>query len=627
VRSRLGECLVQAGVLDQDDLHTAIREHDRSGDRLGAVLMRLGLATEEQIAETLASQLGFPYVDVSEQALALDVVRLIPRELARRAACIAIGVEDERLVVAMADPLLFSLVQELEALSGRRVKEVIGTQAAILEAIESFYPASEALDQGDPAVAARQASSDAADKTDSAAQQVVDHIVDLAADAESVDIHIEPTDDALTVRVRNDGVVTTVSSHPLKAHDEVIARLKLMAGLDVSERLLPQAGRMHVGTEPPTIVRLITLRSAFGEKVVIRPIDRRKPVRPLEELGLSSTALAALREALDAPPQLIVVSGPRGSGRTTTLAAILDELASRGRAAVAISPDIDYALNGTTQIRTDESVGLSVAGALAAAVEQKPDVVAVDDLQDRASAETVSRIAAAGHSVIVVLTADDAAEAAARLLTFVGDRDVLAGVLGTIVAQRLVRRLCAACRREHPLAADDLQLFHVASADLMTSPIYEPAGCVQCAFTGYRGRTGLFEVVRITANMRALIRNGPSLYELRTMVTECGAATLADDGRGRVESGVTSLIELRRALPAAREARSTCAQCGTVVSPDFSACPHCGAPLGGVCTHCGRALQRGWNFCPFCARAAEPSVRPRRGIMRLVRNTDSPDSL
>jgi type IV pilus assembly protein PilB len=625
MRSRLGECLVQAGLLDEADLHAAIREHERTGDRLGAVLTRMGLTTEEQIAEALAGQLGFPYVDVSGQALTPEVVGLIPRELSRRAVCIAIAADDELLVVAMADPLLFSLVQELEALSGRRVKEVIGTQAAILDAIESFYPAGETPNRGEAGAARFPRRGGATDDTDSAAEQIVEHIVGLAVDAESV--HVEPTEDALTVRVRNDGLLTTVSSHPLKTHDEVIARLKLMAGLDVSERLLPQSGRMQFGAETAAAVRLTALRTAFGEKIVMRPLDGRKPVRSLEELGLTSTALAALRESLEAPFGLVVVSGPRGNGRTTSLAAILGELASRGRAIVAISPDIEYAVTGATQIRTDESVGMSVAGALAAAIEQKPDVVAVDDLQDRASAETVSRIAAADRTVIVVLTADDAAEAIARLQTFVGDRDLLASVLSTVVAQRLVRRLCPACRREHPLVAEDLPLFHVASADLITSPIYEPAGCAQCAFTGYRGRTGLFEVVRITANMRDLIRTGASLHELRMMVSASGAATLADDGRGRVESGVTSLTELRRALPAATDARSTCAQCGTVVAPDFSACPHCGTPLGAVCAHCGRALQRGWNFCPFCARAGEPSVRPRRGIMRLVRSTDSPDNL
>jgi type IV pilus assembly protein PilB len=629
VRSRLGECLVQAGLLDQSDLRAAIREHERSGDRLGAVLTRMRLASEEQIAETLASQLGFPYVDLSERALQPEIVRLIPRELARRAACVAIALEEEVLVVAMADPLLFSLVQELEAFSGRRIKEVIGTQTAILGAVESFYPADEASDPGDQTATARAQSRDAdTGDTGSAAQHLIEHIFALAADAESVDVHVEPTEDALTVRVRNDGMLAIVSTHSSTTHEDVIARLKLMAGLDVSERLLPQAGRMRVGVETPATVRLTTLRTAYGEKAVIRPVDRRKPVRPLEELGFSSAALEALREALDAPAGLIAVSGPRGSGRTTTLAAILSELASRGRSIVAIAQDIEYAVNGATQISTDDSVGMSVAGALAAAVTQDPDVVAVDELQDHASAATITRIAAAGRTAIVVLTADDAAEAAARLLTVVDDRDALAGVAGAIVAQRLVRRLCLACRREHPLAADDLQLFQVASSGLMPSPIFEPAGCAECGFTGYRGRTGLFEVLGITANMRDLMRTGPSLHELRTMVSESGAATLADDGRGRVESGVTSLAELRRTLPMATESRSTCAQCGTVVSPDFSACPHCGTPIGGVCAHCGRALQRGWNFCPFCARAAEPALRPsRRAIMRLVRNSEPTDNL
>jgi type IV pilus assembly protein PilB len=622
VRSRLGECLVDAGVINAQDLGRAIREHEHSGDRLGTVLARLRLATEEQIAGALAAQLGFPFFDVARHPFQPAIVGMIPRELARRAACIAIDREHDALVVAMADPLLFSLVQELEARTGCRIRTVVGTESAILAAVDACYPESE-LEPGAQDAAARVVTEAGAAGVD--ISEVLQQIIALASDAEAIDVHVEPTGSALLIRGRSDGTLKTVAAYPLAAHPEVLARLKLMAGLDVSERLLPQAGRMQVGAETPLVARLTTLRTAYGEKAVIRPIDRRKSVIPLDDLGFSSTALAALRQALEQPHGIVVVAGPRGSGRTTTLAAIFAELAARGRTATLITPVIDYALPGITQVPVEEAVGLTATVALAVAVAQNSDAIGIDDLRDRATANAAVRAAAEDRLVAVAVNGEDAAEAVARLMAMVDDRETLAASLRAVVAQRLLRRLCTGCRRERTPPGESLPPLQLP--DVPALPLFEPTGCEQCGFVGYRGRVGIFEVLPITDRLRGLVGDRSRPVDWRAAARSDGLATLADAARGRLESGVTSAAEVRR-LVDLDEARPVCTQCGTVVLPDFSACPQCGTPLGGVCQHCGRALHRGWSFCPYCARTAEDAGRPsRRGLIRLVRNPDAPNGV
>lgn len=625
MRSRLGECLAEAGFIDERDLARAIAEHERTGDRLGAVLTRMRLATEEQIAHVLAAQLGFPYFELTGQALDPAIVQSIPRELAVKAACIAVGRDDETLTVAMADPLLFSLVQELEARAGCRVREVVATQSAILAAIDAFYPERSDPD-GDSQRAAAAHGNEASDPD--AANRALDAVLQLVADADGADVHVEPTADGVMIRARTDGALVTVSRIPRSAHAELTARLKLMAGLDVSERLLPQAGRFRPGGDAPVALRLSTLRTEYGEKIVIRSIDRRKPALPFDDLGMSPIALTALEQAAGSQGGVIVISGPRGSGRTTTLASLLGVPAARGAHVVAIAAATEYAVSGVTPIATDDAVGLTTAVAVAAAMARNADVVAIDDLQDRAAADAAAHAAAAGCTVIIVLAADDAADAAVMLTTLASDAGPIVARLRVVAAQRLVRRLCPACRRPHPLTSDDLQALDIASAEALPGPIFDPVGCAECGFAGYRGRTGVFEVMHVSDDIRRMLRPGASVHELRHAARRAGMVSLAEEGRARLEAGVTALAELRRAVPDLRDARSVCVHCGSAVSPEHSACPHCGAPLGGVCAHCGRALQRGWSFCPFCARVADQSARPsKRGIMRLVRNPDPGDTV
>jgi type IV pilus assembly protein PilB len=611
-------------VIDQGALAAAICEHDRSGDRLGSVLTRLGFATEEQIAEALASQLGFPFIDLATQPPDPLVVPLIPRELAQRAACIAVAFDEEALVVAMADPLLFSLVQELETLTARRIKEVVATQSAIAVAIEAYYPAGHTMERDDSALE-RDGFSRAASTTNEDAVALVDRILGLAAEMEGADVHVEPAEGSLVIRARTDGILVPVWTEPIALHEEVVARLKLLAGLDVAERLLPQAGKIELVDEQSTTLRLATLRTTQGEKIVLRPLGGARAVPRLDDLGLSRTAVSDLRQVMRKSNGLVIVAGPHGSGRSTTVAALLVEAAAEGRVVASIERAHEYRMPGVTQMPVDESIELSIGKTLTAAIGEKAEIIGVDASLDRAALKAVAG-ASGGRLVVAVVTADDAAEALTKIAARVDDPTATFAAVRAVVGQRLVRRLCSSCRRERTLSSTDLHTLHIASADVLDGPLFDAVGCDQCGFTGYRGRIGIFEVVRLSDVMRLTTAAHATTQEIRAAARAAGVVTLAEDARSKLESTITSIDELRRSVGDLSDARSLCAQCGTALSPDFSACPHCGAPIGGTCQHCGRALQRGWNFCPFCARAADNPGRPaNRAIMRLVRNSDSSD--
>jgi type IV pilus assembly protein PilB len=630
VRSRLGEWLLQAGLIEAAELERAIKEHRSTGDRLGAVLSRRRLVTEPQLADALASQLGFRVVDLATRPPDPGVVSFIPRDLAMRAACVAIAVEGDALVVAMADPLLFSLVLELEQRTGRRIREVVATESSILAAIETYYPIEGGEDTRRISSAPESSSQTIGGPGFSRAPSdhpaaVVEAILALAGEMDAADVHVEPTGNGLVVRTRTDGVLLPTWTKPIALHEEVVARLKLLAGLDVSEKLLPQSGRID-SAESPSPLRLWTLRTAFGEKLVLRSLRRTAVARSLDDLGLSPAGGVEFRTVLRESSGLLLIAGPRGSGRSITVAATLSELAATGRSVVHIDQFAEFRIEGVTQLSIDAAVDLSTSRVVTAALSQRPDVIGLDVPVDR---DTARSIAAASADALIVasVTASDAASAIDTVAALLEGGGAPARIRAA-TGQRLLRQLCPACRRERMLSSEDLQFLQVATADSISGPVFEPAGCVECGFTGYRGRTAVFEIIRTIDAVREALTEPGSAERLRQAAALAGMVSLADETRRLLESGSTSIDELRRVCPDIRSGRTTCAQCGALLPANFAACPECGAAQAGVCMHCGRPLQRGWSFCPYCARPADRPGRPdRRGRIRLVRNPDSSDTV
>jgi type IV pilus assembly protein PilB len=649
LRRKIGECLVQAGLITENDLRGALAEHKRTGERVGVVLVRLNLATEKQIAKALALQLGFPYTNLNENLPDPTAVILIPKDVALKRVCIAVGLEKNLLTVAMSDPLLFSLVQDLEFQTGYRIKQIVATRGDIVDAINACYP-DEALavrparSGGDLAVMgqaparARGAGPDPMSSETTLARHpeeevfepaaglkerseaapiidLVDLVVQRAIKSKASDIHVEPTERGVLIRHRLDGLLKEVMDLPKWVHEGLIARLKIMAGMDIAENRLPQDGRIRSTSDDGTDVdfRVSTLRTLFGEKVVLRVLDHHKGVPALEEVGLSATGLEELRGFLRHQHGMILVVGPTRSGKTTTLSASLREVQSEKTNIVTIEDPIEYQIAGVNQTQINDTIKLTFASALQSILRQDPDVILLGEIRDSETAKIAMQAAQTGHLVLSTLHTDDAPSVVTHLAEIGAEPFVIASALVGVVAQRLVRRLCVRCRRQYTPPPDVLRALNIAEADAASIPFYTAVGCDQCNHTGYRGRIGIYEVMRVTDKLRRLVAARATENQIRDAAVAGGMVTLGEDCLAKVKSGVTTPEELLRVATEVREMRSLCAQCGTAVGVDFNACPSCGKRLGGGCPHCDRALQPGWNFCPYCTRStAEPKKPPKR---------------
>jgi type IV pilus assembly protein PilB len=641
VRKKIGECLIQAGLITEEDLGIALTEHKRTGERLGVVLVRMNLATEKQIAKALAFQLGFPYINLAENPPDPTAVVLIPKEVALKRVCIAVRLEKNLLTVAMSDPLLFSLVQDLEFQTGYRIKQVVATRGDINDAIETGYP-DKALMRTTPESRSELAVRERAEaartgtglgvevpsetalarrleaeifepvaglKERSEAAPIID-LVDLvvksAIKSKASDIHVEPMEKGVLIRHRLDGLLKEVMDLPKWVHEGLIARLKIMAGMDIAEKRLPQDGRLRSTAEDGSEVdfRVSTLRTLFGEKVVMRVLDHRKGVPSLEEIGMSAAALEEVRAFLRHQHGMILVVGPTGSGKTTTLSSALKAVQSEKTNIITIEDPIEYQIPGVNQTQINDKIKLTFASALRSILRQDPDVILLGEIRDSETAKIAMQAAQTGHLVLSTLHTDNAPSVVTRLMDIGAESYVIASALVGVVAQRLVRRLCVHCRRQYTPPADVLRSLNIAEADAAAIPFYKSVGCDQCNHTGYRGRIGIYEVMKVTDKLRRLITTKSTEDQLREAAVSGGMITLGEDGLAKVKSGITTPEELLRVVTEVREMRTLCAGCGSAVGVDFNACPQCGKRVGGGCPHCGRAMQPGWNFCPYCARSA-----------------------
>jgi type IV pilus assembly protein PilB len=660
VRKKIGECLIQAGLISEDDLQIALAEHKRTGERIGVVLVRLNFATEKQITKALAYQLGFPYISLAEEPPDPAAIVLIPRDVALKRVCVPVKLEKNLLTVAMSDPLLFSLVQDLEFQTGYRIRQVVATRTDILEAIETGYPDKaiakytgggvsgslavqlhpDQKGRGDsspsaalmrrpdddvfeqPAKPAGREASDSAPIID-----LVDLVVNSAITSRASDVHIEPMEKGVLVRHRLDGILKEVMDLPKWVLEGLVARLKIMAGMDIAEKRLPQDGRLRVRTEDGKDVdfRVSTLRTLFGEKIVLRVLDHRKGAPPLEELGLSAVSMEEIRLFLRHQHGMLLVVGPTGSGKTTTLSSAISSIKSGRTNIITIEDPIEYQIPGVNQTQVNEKAKLTFATALRAILRQDPDVVLVGEIRDQETAKIAMQAAQTGHLVLSTLHTDDAPSTVTRLTDMGMEPYVLGSALVGVVAQRLVRRLCTACRRQYTPEADTLRALSITEADAVQFVFYRAVGCEECNHTGYRGRIALYEVMRVTDRLRRLIAQKGGEDMVREAAIEGGMLTLGEDGLAKVKAGITTAEELLRVVTEVRELRTLCPSCSGAVAVDFMACPHCGHRLSGGCPKCSRALQPGWSFCPFCATTTA-SARSRKKLRNQNKTLELPAS-
>ncbi|HTM24262.1 MAG TPA: ATPase, T2SS/T4P/T4SS family [Vicinamibacterales bacterium] len=656
MRKKIGECLIQAGLISEDDLQVALAEHKKTGERVGAVLVRLNLATEKQITKALAYQLGFPYVSLTDDPPDPGAIVLIAKDVAVKRVCVAVKLEKNLLTVAMSDPLLFSLVQDLEFQTGYRIKQVVATRTDILSAIETGYP-DKALAKytgvtgglAVPASAPKAAGADAGgsalvarpdadvfeapaapgvstrEGSDSAPIiDLVDLVVNSAITSRASDVHIEPAEKGVLVRHRLDGILKEVMDLPKWVHEGLVARMKIMAGMDIAEKRLPQDGRLRIKTEDGKDVdfRVSTLRTLYGEKIVLRVLDHRKGAPPLEELGLSAASMEELRYFLRHQHGMILVVGPTGSGKSTTLSSAITSVKSGRTNIITIEDPIEYQIPGVNQTQVNEKAKLTFASALRAILRQDPDVILVGEIRDQETAKIATQAAQTGHLVLSTLHTDDAPSTVTRLMDMNLEPYVIASALVGVVAQRLVRRLCLSCRRQFTPEADTLRSLNMSEADAAHFVFYRAVGCAECNHTGYRGRMGIYEVMRVTDKVRRLIAQKGGEDMIRDAAIGAGMITLGEDALLKVKSGATSVEELFRVVTEVKEVRTLCPGCQGAVAMDFMACPHCGHRLNAGCPKCGRSLQPGWQFCPYCS--TNTTVKPSKRQLRERRTPELP---
>ena len=560
---RLGELLTAQGLITHAELGRALAEQNRTKEKVGAILVRMGLISEDQLVEFLARQYRVPILELPE-ALDPDLLRLIPAEIARKYELIPVERKGGSLTVAVGDPTNGVAVDDVSFLTGLRIVPGIAAPSAIRGAIERSYQLSaakldDALTQAEEELpefeiieaGENDPSPDLAELRSSSDEAPVVRIVNMllldAVRRRASDVHLEPFENTFRVRFRVDGVLQQVMTPPKRLAAAITSRIKIMADLDISERRRPQDGhiRLH-SAEVDVDVRVATLPTVFGEGVILRILNKKTSTFDPARLGFDAAALERLQAALHAQNGMVLVTGPTGSGKTTTLYAALQSLNSLEVKIITIEDPVEYHLEGINQVQINEEVGRTFAAALRAFLRSDPDIIMLGEMRDLETIQTAVRAALTGHLVLSTLHTNDCPSTVARLLDMGIAPFLIAASLRLILAQRLARTICAECREGYEVAEDSLVPYGHVPTGCGTYTLFRGKGCPACNFTGMKGRVALYEMMPMTQPMRDLIAKSSSTDEIRRLAREEGMLTLREAGLRRVIEGVTSVDEMLR---------------------------------------------------------------------------------
>ena len=560
---RLGDLLISAGVIRPEQLNEALAIQKKTRERLGDVLINNGIITEQQLIEALQMQLGVDFVDLTAVSIPLELVRFVPRSIAKKYCVVPVKLQKDELYVAMSDPLNFEAQEEVKSASHKQVVPMIATRRAVEQAIATLYGnegTARAIEEMKREAGSNQADivpvqmSKAVDNGAAEAPTIrfVNSVIQRAITERASDIHLEPQEGEMVVRMRIDGVLRRVFTVPANLQATVIARLKIMGGMNIAERKIPQDGRAMVTAKDKEIdLRISSIPTIYGEKIVLRLLDKSSGHINRKTIGLEGEDEKKYDRLLKNSSGVILIVGPTGSGKSTTMCAMIQELCSEQTNIMTLEDPVEYNIPGANQCQINEKTGMTFAVGLRSILRQDPDVISVGEIRDGETASIAVRAAITGHLVISTLHTNDAVSTISRLVDIGVEPYMISSALRGVVSQRLVRKICPHCRKAYTPTEEEKRMVGIPENEDVT--FYKGEGCQECGRTGYRGRRGVFEILTLDAALRREVANNASSEELTKTALENGFVTMKDNCRRLVLEGVTTVAEAAKAINSAAE--------------------------------------------------------------------------
>jgi type II secretory ATPase GspE/PulE/Tfp pilus assembly ATPase PilB-like protein/ActR/RegA family two-component response regulator len=625
--SKLAQVLVKSGLIS-DAQAERYQDLANEEENIIDVLIRERAVPEEDIAEALAKYYNIPFLRLASVITDPGVAKYVSEEFAREHTCVGVKLTGDELTLAIYNPLDMGLKDALEFGKGIRVKLVLSSKTQIIDAMNRFYNLGAALEDFVKNVqeptdleilekeAVQAGTGDTLDLAQSESRPVVKIVNLLVTEAlrlKASDVHIEPQVNFVQVRHRIDGVLIETLTVPKWMHNALICRIKILSDMDIAERRVPQDGRIRAKMGNREVdIRVSCLPTHLGEKVVMRVLDTTQTLLGLDDLGFSPEQMKLIKSVIYKPQGTILTTGPTGSGKTSTLYACLTAVKRPEINIVTVENPIEYQIGGINQVQINEKAGLTFASTLRSILRQDPNVVLVGEIRDSETAEIAFQAAATGHLVFSTLHTNSAASSVVRLFDLGVEPFKIASSVIMLMAQRLVRRICADCREPYKPKDEDLEKLGMVGERVV---FYRGRGCEMCKKTGFRGRIGVYEMLPIQGKVREAILARATEVQIEAAMTRMGMKTLLEEAVEKIRQGVTNPDEVLRVIKVEERLDQRCLKCKKIVQADFVACPYCGQSLKNICPGCNQELRLDWTVCPYCRTntGAPRSVTPMPG--------------
>ncbi|RJP30338.1 MAG: type II secretion system protein GspE [Actinobacteria bacterium] len=549
-KEKLGQILVKNKIISEEQLLQALARQSETGESLGRVLIDMKIVSEGALTSILARQIGLKYVDLANLDVDIAATSLVDAEIARRYNLIPIGFDGDRLMVAMADPTNVFAIDDIRIMTGMEIEPMVATKEDINTAINRYCHSGTEVDltseemQGESKEAGEEAEAD-----DAPIVKYVNLLISEGVNDRASDVHIEPMENDVRVRFRIDGVLHEIRRNPKQIHSGVVARIKVMADMNIAEKRLPQDGRASVDIRGKSIdIRVASLPTIHGEKIVMRILDKSASLMSLEELGFSEDVLEDYSHSFHKPYGTIMVTGPTGSGKTTTLYATLNVLNSIRHNIITVEDPVEYRLPLINQVQVHYKAGLTFASALRSILRCDPDIVMIGEIRDPESAQIAIESALTGHLVLSTLHTNDAPSALTRLLEMGIEPFLIASAVDCVSSQRLARRLCERCKEAYEPDPEFLERVGFSWQNGDDHILYRPRGCPACNSTGFKGRVGIYEVLQVSEDIERLVATNAPHVEIAEMARSEGMRPMREEGFIKVREGLTSIEEVLRVI-------------------------------------------------------------------------------